>query len=65
MHIQLIKKNKLNYGNHLGFRLNMNNINLDFRYEKANSSEIIDLENFENTDLRTNKIILRMFLKLN
>ena len=39
----------------------MNNINLDFRYEKGNSSEITDLENFQNTDLRTNKIVWEFF----
>ena len=51
-------KNKLNYGHNLGLRLNMNNINLDFRYEKVNSSFTTNLANSKNTDLRTNQIVL-------
>ena len=41
-------KNKFNLGHHLGFRLNMGNLNFDFRYEKGNSSIITDLENFKS-----------------
>ena len=57
--------NKLNYGHHPGLRLNMNNISLDFRFEKGNSSLITNQANFENIDLRPNQIELGMSFKLN
>ena len=56
--------NKFNFGHHLGLRLNLGNLSFDFRYEKGNSSVVTDLENFKNTDLRPNQVVLGMSLKL-
>jgi hypothetical protein len=57
-------KNKLNFGYHLGLRLNLGNIGLDFRYEKGGSSMIAETANLENTDLRVNQIILGLSFKI-
>ena len=51
---------KLNYGLHPGLRLNINNISLDFRFEKGNSSLITNQANSENIYLRPNQIELGM-----
>ena len=60
-----IIKNKLNFGYHMGLRLNLGNIGLDFRYEKGGSSMIAETANLENTDLRVNQIILGLSFKIN
>ena len=57
--------NKFNFGHHLGLRLNLGNLSFDFRYEKGNSSVVINPENFKNTDLRPNQVVLGMSLKMN
>ena len=60
-----IIKNKLNFGYHMGLRLNLGNIGLDFRYEKGGSSMITEATNLENTDLRVNQIVLGLSFKIN